>query len=58
MNAGVTSMDENSHTEFEAKYLDEEAHFVAAVQRGETSLQRGEFLSHEEVAQRLKKFLQ
>ena len=39
------------------QYLDEEAHFIAAVNHGESALQRGEFLSHEEVAERLTRFL-
>lgn len=41
-----------------ARYFDEEAHFVEAVKRGETALQQGEYLSHEQVGQRLQRFLQ
>ena len=40
-----------------SQYMNEEPHFVAAVEHGETALQRGEFVSHEEVAQRLSRFL-
>jgi predicted transcriptional regulator len=41
-----------------AQYFDEEARFVAAVKRGEASLRRGEYLTHEKVGERLKRFLQ
>jgi predicted transcriptional regulator len=41
-----------------AQYFDEEARFVAAVERGHASLRRGEYLTHEEVGERLKRFLQ
>jgi predicted transcriptional regulator len=41
-----------------AQYFDEEARFVAAVRRGDASLRRGEYLTHEEVGERLKRFLQ
>jgi predicted transcriptional regulator len=41
-----------------AQYFDEEARFVAAVKRGDASLRRGEYLTHEEVGERLKRFLQ
>ena len=37
---------------------EEEARSVAAVKRGEDALQRGEYLSHEQVGQRLQRFLQ
>lgn len=40
-----------------AQYLDEEARFIAAVKRGEDALQRGDFLTHEQVGERLKRFL-
>ena len=40
-----------------AQYLEEEARFVAAVKRGEEGLQRGEYLTHEQVGQRLQRFL-
>ena len=41
-----------------ARYFDEEARFIAAVKRGDASLRRGEYLTHEEVGERLKRFLQ
>ena len=41
-----------------AQYFDEEARFVAAVKRGDASLRRGDCLTHEEVGERLKRFLQ
>lgn len=41
-----------------AQYFDEESRFVAAVKRGDASLRRGEYLSHEEVGERLRRFLQ
>jgi predicted transcriptional regulator len=37
---------------------EEEAPFVEAVKRGEEALQRGEYLTHEQVGQRLQRFLQ
>jgi len=40
-----------------ARYLDEEARFIEAVKRGEDALQKGEFLTHEQVAGRLERFL-
>jgi predicted transcriptional regulator len=39
------------------RYFEEEARFVEAVKRGEHALQRGEYLSHEQVGQRLQRFL-
>ena len=39
-------------------YFEEEARFVEAVKRGEEALQRGEYLTHEQVGQRLQRFLQ
>ena len=39
------------------RYFEEEARFVEAVKHGEDALQRGEYLSHEEVGQRLQRFL-
>jgi predicted transcriptional regulator len=39
-------------------YFEEETRFVEAVKRGEEALQRGEFLTHEQVGQRLQRFLQ
>ena len=41
-----------------AQYFDGEARFVAAVKRGDESLRRGKYLTHEEVGERLKRFLQ
>jgi predicted transcriptional regulator len=41
-----------------ARYFEEETRFAEAVERGEDALQRGEFLTHEEVGQRLQRFLQ
>jgi predicted transcriptional regulator len=40
-----------------AHYLEEEARFVDAVNRGEEALQRGDYLTHEQVGQRLHRFL-
>jgi len=40
-----------------SRFLDEETRFVEAVRRGDDSLQRGEFLTHEQVGQRLERFL-
>jgi predicted transcriptional regulator len=44
--------------EIVTRYFEEEARFVEAVKRGEDSLQRGEYLTHEQVGQRLQRFLQ
>lgn len=41
-----------------ARYFVEENRFVDAVNRGEEALQRGECLTHEQVGQRLERFLQ
>jgi len=41
-----------------ARYFEEEDRFVEAVKRGEAALERGEFLTHEQVGDRLKRFLQ
>ena len=41
-----------------AQYFDEEARFIAAVQRGDASLRRGEYLTHEQVGERFKRYLQ
>jgi predicted transcriptional regulator len=41
-----------------ARYFEEEDRFVGAVKRGEAALERGESLSHEQVAERLRRFLQ
>jgi predicted transcriptional regulator len=40
------------------RYFDEESRFVDAVNRGEQTLERGDYLTHEQVAQRLERFLQ
>jgi predicted transcriptional regulator len=40
-----------------ARYFEEETRFVEAVQRGEDALQRGDYLTHEQVGQRLQRFL-
>ena len=41
-----------------ASYLDEEDRFVQAVKRGKDALARGEYLTHEQVGERLRRFLQ
>jgi predicted transcriptional regulator len=41
-----------------ARYFDEVSRFIDAVKRGEDALQRGEHLTHEQVGQRLERFLQ
>ena len=41
-----------------ARYFEEEDRFIEAVKRGEAALQRGEFLTHEQVGDRLRRFLQ
>lgn len=38
-------------------YFEEEARFVEAVKRGDDALQRGEYLTQEQVGQRLQRFL-
>ena len=40
-----------------ARYFEEEDRFVDAVKRGEAALERGEFLTHEQVGERLRRFL-
>jgi predicted transcriptional regulator len=40
-----------------SQYFEEESRFIAAVQRGEEALSRGESLTHEQVGQRLQRFL-
>ena len=40
-----------------ARYVDEESRFMEAVNRGEKALTQGEFLTHEQVGQRLERFL-
>ena len=41
-----------------ARYFEEEDRFVEAVKRGEAALERGEFLTQEQVGDRLRRFLQ
>lgn len=40
------------------RYFKEEDRFIEAVRRGEAALDRGETLAHEEVGERLRRFLQ
>ena len=40
-----------------ARYFDEETRFMEAVHRGEAALDRGECLTHEQVGERLGRFL-
>jgi predicted transcriptional regulator len=40
-----------------ARHFDEERRFLEAVNLGEAALRRGEYLSHEQVGQRLERFL-
>ena len=40
-----------------ARHFEEESRFIEAVKRGEDALQRGEYLTHEQVGQRLERFL-
>jgi predicted transcriptional regulator len=41
-----------------AGYFEEEDRFVEAVKRGEAALEQGDFLTHEQVGDRLRRFLQ
>ncbi len=41
-----------------ARYFAEEDRFIEAVKRGEAALDRGEFFTHEQVGERLRRFLQ
>jgi len=41
-----------------ARYFVEESRFIDAVSRGEQALANGEYLTHEQVGQRLERFLQ
>lgn len=41
-----------------AQYFEEETRYAEAVKRGEDALQRGEYLTHEQVGERLQHFLQ
>lgn len=40
-----------------ARYFEEEDRFIEAVKRGEAALDRGEFLTHEQVGDRFRRFL-
>jgi len=40
------------------RYLEEEARFVEAVKLGEEALERGEYLTHEQVGQRLQRLFE
>jgi predicted transcriptional regulator len=40
------------------RYFEEEARFVEAVRRGEDALERGDYVTHEQVGRRLQRFLQ
>ncbi len=40
-----------------SQYLEEEAHFLEAVKIGESQLERGEYLTHEEVGCRIERML-
>ena len=40
-----------------SRYFDEESRFIEAVRRGEAAVERGEYLTHEQVGQRLERFL-
>jgi predicted transcriptional regulator len=40
------------------RHFEEEARFVEAVKRGEEALEQGEHITHEQVGQRLQRFLQ
>jgi hypothetical protein len=40
------------------RLLEEDARFVEAVKRGEEALSRGDYLTHDQVGQRLQRFLQ
>jgi predicted transcriptional regulator len=40
-----------------SRYFEEEARFIEAVTQGEEALKRGEYLTHEQVGQRLHRFL-
>jgi predicted transcriptional regulator len=40
-----------------AGYFEEETRFVEAIQRGEEAFERGEYLTHAQVGQRLQRFL-
>jgi predicted transcriptional regulator len=41
-----------------SRYLAEEARFIESVQIGEAALERGEYLTHEQVGERLERLFQ
>ena len=41
-----------------SRYLAEEAHFIEAVKLGEEALQRGEYLTHQQVGERLNRLFE
>ena len=41
-----------------SRYLEEEARFERAVELGEAQLERGEYLTHDQVSQRVKQLFQ
>jgi predicted transcriptional regulator len=41
-----------------ARYLDEEDRFIEAVKRGEDALDKGDYFTHGQVGERLRRFLQ
>ncbi|HZQ95466.1 MAG TPA: hypothetical protein VFA67_10690 [Candidatus Sulfotelmatobacter sp.] len=41
-----------------ARYFAEEDRFIEAVKRGEAALKHGDYLTHEQVGERLRRFLQ
>lgn len=41
-----------------ARYFAEEDRFIEAVRQGEAALERGDYLTHEQVGERLRRFLQ
>ena len=41
-----------------AQYFEGETRYAEAVKRGEDALQRGEYLTHEQVGERFQRFLQ
>ncbi len=41
-----------------ARYFEEQDRFIEAIKRGEAAFEHGEFLTHEQVGSRLKRFLQ
>lgn len=56
--AGREGIDPNEWVrEVVARYLEEESRFTEAVKRGEQALERGEDLTHEEVGERLARFV-